>query len=216
MVRIPATLEWIIGRALSASKGYDGGLFISSPAVKYTPAAVNVSSDIGPSGCELRVENTGFPGGDREKNIFPTISWRIDPALEREVKEYLVVCEDPDAPVPPSLFQATHGVFFGIPKSKTRITHDDLQLDETRSDWKAGPRWAKGGFRLGQNIKGETYGGPRPPRGHGVHRYFFEVVALKECLEGMGVPTRAELLRSVEGKVLAHGSWVGCFVNTGL
>ena len=70
----------------------------------------------------------------------------------------------------------------------------------------------KGGFRYGKNLRGTVYSGPKPLRGHGEHRYFYFVVALKEGLdEGkMGkVPAKEELVAQCEGKVLGWGEWIG-------
>jgi hypothetical protein len=69
------------------------------------------------------------------------------------------------------------------------------------------------GFRVGKNRRGTVYAGPRPVLGHRVYRYMFDVVALGEGLAGGGlsaVPTKEELARAVEGKV------VGCLAKVGI
>jgi len=55
------------------------------------------------------------------------------------------------------------------------------------------------------------YGGPCPPRGHGVHRYYFLVLALGE-VPGLrrGFSLR-DLLRAARGRVLAWGYWMGTY-----
>jgi len=72
-----------------------------------------------------------------------------------------------------------------------------------------------GGFKRGRTQQGMVYIGPRPPMGHGVHRYIFQLVALGEPLvvegeEGEGV-TREEVVKVCEGKVVSWGVWVGTF-----
>lgn len=70
----------------------------------------------------------------------------------------------------------------------------------------------KGGFRYAKNLRGTVYSGPKPLKGHGEHRYFYFVVALKEGLDvgKMGkVPSKEELGSECEGKVLGWGKWIG-------
>jgi Raf kinase inhibitor-like YbhB/YbcL family protein len=66
------------------------------------------------------------------------------------------------------------------------------------------------GSRDGKNDWGKTgYGGPMPPVGR--HRYFFMFYALDAAL---GAPTRAELLKAVEGHVLEQAEVVGTYQKT--
>lgn len=73
-----------------------------------------------------------------------------------------------------------------------------------------------GGFRSGSSWRGLVWSGPKPVLGHGRHRYFFQVVALRETVQAPGggaLLSKEALLRSgfVEGKVLAWGEWIGTF-----
>jgi phosphatidylethanolamine-binding protein (PEBP) family uncharacterized protein len=72
-----------------------------------------------------------------------------------------------------------------------------------------------GGFYAGLNRRRVIYIGPRPPMGHGLHRYFHQVVGLSEEVdwekvcqgkEGVGP---AELVAGCKGRVVAWGCWVG-------
>ncbi|KAK9368647.1 hypothetical protein V1509DRAFT_54239 [Lipomyces kononenkoae] len=72
----------------------------------------------------------------------------------------------------------------------------------------------KGGFRLGKNVIGCLYGGPKPPLGHGVHRYFYTLVALKEPLDTRGMSslaTKKEIGEAIKGKRIGWGQWVGLY-----
>ncbi|KAF2640627.1 hypothetical protein P280DRAFT_323078 [Massarina eburnea CBS 473.64] len=54
----------------------------------------------------------------------------------------------------------------------------------------------------------------RPPRGHGPHRYYFELVALDEKLSRgkLGaVPSKKEVVEAIEGKVVGWELWVGTY-----
>ena len=58
------------------------------------------------------------------------------------------------------------------------------------------------GTRQGKNDWKHTgYGGPCPPVGR--HRYFHKLYALDAALGERGEPTKAELERAMQGKVLA-------------
>ena len=55
--------------------------------------------------------------------------------------------------------------------------------------------------------------GPKPPRGHGVHHYHFQVFALDERLPlGVGAD-RDALVDAMQGHVIAAGEVVGTFEN---
>lgn len=98
-----------------------------------------------------------------------------------------------------------HGAWYHIPPSVTSITPADLVIV------KKGENLLKGGFKYAKNLLGNVYIAPGPMRGHGPHRYFFFVVALKEGLDGK-LSTRAkknELVKACEGKVLGWGEWIG-------
>ena len=139
-------------------------------------------------------------------NQFPTISWKPS-ASETEVKEYMLIVEDPDAPLPTPI---AHGVYYAIPPDTRSVDASSFELVD-----KKGGNDLKGGFKLGLNRRGTVYGGPRPVLGHGPHRYFYQVIALNEKVDQGGFaaakPTREELAKAIEGKVVAWGVWIGVF-----
>ena len=55
---------------------------------------------------------------------------------------------------------------------------------------------------------------PDPPRGHGVHRYVFQVFALDIVPRFESQPGRAELLDKVKGHVIAKGLLIGTYERT--
>ena len=62
--------------------------------------------------------------------------------------------------------------------------------------------------RQGKNDFGKIgYGGPCPPGG--THRYYFKIYALDKVLDsGQGI-TKKELLKAMEGHILAEGQLMG-------
>lgn len=201
-----------LAKLLYNQRGRDAKLFTKGPAFADFPEpTIDVTSpDCGPSNSTLKVEYTQY-GAER----FPELEWTPPLATgagsssNSQVKEYLLVNEDPDAPIPnPPL----HCLFFNIPATTTRITHEDAMLDREKCGPKGDRFVLKGGFRASKNIRGKHYGGPKPPVGHGPHRYFFEVIALKEPLDGLAeMPTRKEIADAIVGKVVGWGVWVGVF-----
>ena len=77
-----------------------------------------------------------------------------------------------------------------------------------------GPLILKSGYRVGKNRRSMVYIPPRPPLGHGPHRYFFELVALRERLHPESispVPTKEELAEAIVGKVHSWGLWTATY-----
>lgn len=94
------------------------------------------------------------------ENISPPLAWSGAP---EETKEFLLVCNDPDAPS--GVFH--HWALYNIPASWS-------QLDEGY-----GPESPIKGMHQAINDFGKPgYGGPCPPKGHGEHHYHFRLSAL--------------------------------------
>jgi hypothetical protein len=107
-----------------------------------------------------------------------------------------LVCDDPDAPGKTWV----HWVIYDIPADATALP-EAVPTDEK----------LKSGARQGRNDFGRVgYGGPCPPRGP-AHRYFFKAYALDARLDLPAGKTKAELLKAVEGHVLAEAKWMGTY-----
>ena len=133
---------------------------------------------------------------------FPQLKWTPGP-LGAQIKEYLIICEDPDAPLPTPI---THGLYWAIPGEATEFGGDAIKKD--------GDVKGIAGYKVGKNRKGTVYLGPRPVLGHGEHRYMFDVVGLNEKLDASKlseIATKEELSKAIEGKVVGWGRWMGTF-----
>lgn len=223
MASILRYIEYILARLLYNVKGHDGLLFIKQEPFKNVPRNIDVvAPEIGPEGSHMGVEYSVF-GGSK----FPELTWSLAPpqtdsslVRKEEIKEYILVSEDPDVPIPNMV--GVHGVYYCIPPEKTQVDPEDIRLDSSLSaksvDGNSNEKVKrlKGGFRLGKNLRGTVYGGARPPVGDGGHRYFYQVVALKEKLDLSRlspVATKSELLREIEGKIVGWGAWYGVYEN---
>ncbi|KAL1980075.1 hypothetical protein VTN96DRAFT_4664 [Rasamsonia emersonii] len=196
-------IEQILAWLLSHRKGHDAGLFHKSRAFANVPKEPTIPlecPDIGPTGSTIPPGYSFFG-----KGMFPTLKW---PSLTTtEIKEYLLVVEDPDAPLSePSL----HGLYYGIPATRTSVTNDDFEKQQQEEGEEG--YTLKGGFKYGQNRRGTVYIPPRGLLGHGPHRYFFQLVALREPIDvsKLSSPaTKEEIVEQIDGKVVGWGLWMG-------
>lgn len=104
--------------------------------------------------------------------------------------ELAIVCHDPDAPLP---WGFTHWTLYGVPADTTEV----------------GPG-SDARFRPGENGFGDQgYGGPRPPAGHGPHRYYFWVYALSRPVDG--TPSLRDFLDGYGDAVIEQNRVVGVY-----
>ncbi|KPK80164.1 MAG: hypothetical protein AMS25_09970 [Gemmatimonas sp. SM23_52] len=127
------------------------------------------------------------------RDLSPPLRWTGMPA---EAKSLALICDDPDAPVGTWV----HWVLYDLsPKFS--------ELPEGMPPSEVTPEGAKQGVN---DFRRSGYGGPCPPPGK-PHRYFFKFYALD--IEP-GLPTgasKADLLRAMEGHILAEGQLVGLY-----
>jgi hypothetical protein len=134
--------------------------------------------------------------GDGE-DVSPELRWSAVPA---SVKELALICDDPDAPTPEPW---VHWLIYKIP-----ATAAGLPENVAKSASPASPA----GAVQGRNSWGKVgYGGPAPPRGHGVHHYHFKVYALDAPLSLAAGQERKQLLAAMKGHVVAEAELVGTY-----
>ncbi len=124
------------------------------------------------------------------ENISPELSWSGAPA---GTKSFALIADDPDAP----MGTWVHWVVYNIPDT----TH---QLKEGIPPVQKLPDGSLQGMTDFRKI---GYGGPCPPSG--VHRYYFKLYALDTMLSLPAGVTKAELLKAMEGHVLAKTELIG-------
>ena len=131
------------------------------------------------------------------EDVSPPLSWSDVPTT---AKELALICDDPDAP------QAepwVHWVLYKIPPRAGRLP-EGLPGDKTLRE--------PAGAMQGINSFGKIgYGGPMPPRGHGVHHYHLKVYALKQALDVQPGMDKVGLLAAMRGVVIAEGELVGTY-----
>ena len=121
-------------------------------------------------------------------NQSPPLSWGEPP---EGTKSFALVVDDPDAPG--GTFR--HWGAFDIPADMRSIAPGQAIGSQAVNDFgKAG------------------YGGPCPPRGHGVHHYHFKLFALQADKLGLGANARvADVETAAAKQAIAQGGLVGIY-----
>ncbi|HUI96220.1 MAG TPA: YbhB/YbcL family Raf kinase inhibitor-like protein [Xanthobacteraceae bacterium] len=126
-------------------------------------------------------------------DVSPPLEWAGAPASARS---FVLLCDDPDAP------GGTwhHWAAYDIPANRAQLA----QGAATQSD---------PGFRQAINdFQKPGYGGPCPPRRHGIHHYHFRLLALAvDRLPVGGDPTCRVVEREARKHVLAEATLVGVY-----
>lgn len=118
----------------------------------------------------------------------PPLQWRNPPP---GTQSFALIMDDPDAPVGTWI----HWVLFNL-------IADIQELPEQAT--------LPAGAQDGKNSWGRTgYGGPCPPSG--THRYFFKLYALDTTVNLTASPDKAQLLRAMEGHILAQAEVMGTY-----
>jgi Raf kinase inhibitor-like YbhB/YbcL family protein len=126
-------------------------------------------------------------------DVSPPLQWNGLPA---GAKSLALICNDPDAPVG----SWVHWVLYDLPVT-TKDLAENVPALETL------PSGAKQGIN---DFKRVGYGGPCPPPGK-PHRYYFKLYALDAALMLKARATKQELLRAMDGHILAEARLNGTY-----
>jgi len=150
---------------------------------------------------KMKVKSSAFKEGENipikytcdGKDISPEISWEDVPD---SVESLALICDDPDAPMKTFV----HWVIYNIPPRVNKLE------EGTRPIW-----GLPIGAIQGINDFGNTgYGGPCPPRGP-AHHYHFKLYGLNTKLDAERGISKKELLKKMEGHIIAKGELVGIY-----
>lgn len=144
----------------------------------------------------MEVKSAAFGPGEKiptkhtgeGEDVSPPLEWT---GASDGVKSFALICDDPDAP---RADPWVHWVAYDIAPDRTSLEEGVSGLTEGRNSW----------GKMG-------YGGPMPPPGHGVHHYHFKVYALDAMLDLDPGAEKEEVLKGLEGHVLAEGELVGLY-----
>ena len=146
----------------------------------------------------LKITSLAFEEGDMipkqytcdGADMSPPLSWS---GIPEGTKSLALIADDPDAPSKTWV----HWVLYNLPPDSAGLP-EKVPPDDTLA---SGARHGITDFRqLG-------YGGPCPPGG--THRYFFKLYALDIMLDLEIGATKGQLLKAMEGHILAEGQLMG-------
>jgi Raf kinase inhibitor-like YbhB/YbcL family protein len=167
-----------------------------------------VAGEIGEAALTLSIKSPAFSHlGDIPKrftcegsDVSPPLAWSGVPEGARSLA---LVVDDPDAPDPMApKITWVHWVLYNLPPTAGALPEAVT------------PEQLPPGTQQGTNDWGRSgYGGPCPPIGR--HRYFHKLYALDTVLSGLASSTKAELVKAMEGHVLAETEIVGTYQKAG-
>lgn len=159
----------------------------------YEGAGIAVVSDA--IDVDGRIDPVFSADGD---NVSPPLGW--NEVLEAET--FVLIVEDPDAPGDKPF---VHWMRWNIPGKLDTLPRNIAKT--------AFPKGELEGAVQGRNSRGDHgWMGPKPPAGHGVHHYHFQLFALSTRLDHLGPETPLEeLTNALKGATLAMGEVVGTF-----
>jgi len=128
------------------------------------------------------------------EDLSPPLEWSEAPAATRS---FALLCDDPDAP------GGTwhHWAAYDIPADLKSLEQGAAQHAERQ------------GFKQAINdFQRAGYGGPCPPRRHGLHHYHFQLLALAVDRLATGKnPSCRDIAREARKHVLAEATLVGVY-----
>jgi Raf kinase inhibitor-like YbhB/YbcL family protein len=161
-----------------------GGLAVDRAETKTSGAFTLTSRDF-EAGGSIPLRFTDYDVG-----MSPSLSWR---GLPEGTKTLAVVMEDPDAS---RGLPFVHWVAWNIDPKAGGLARGSVTL----------------GARLGRNGRGNpAYVGPRP--GKSPHNYHFQMFALDTEVSLKAGASREQLLKAMQGHVLAKADLVGVFAK---
>ena len=124
------------------------------------------------------------------EDVSPPLAWH---GVPDGATSLALICDDPDAPMGTWI----HWVLFDIP---AHIRELPAHIPSEKIIQNGAKHGINDFRRLG-------YGGPCPPGG--IHRYYFKLYALDTEINAEAGITKKELLKKMEGHILAEGQLMG-------
>ena len=152
----------------------------------------------------LQITSTAFSEGQpipakytcEGSDISPPLQWIPQGGTPANTKSFALIADDPDAP----MGTWVHWVLYDLPATATEFAENTPKSPQL-------PGGAKQGLNSGSRS---GYSGPCPPPGK-PHRYFFKLYALDTMLDLKPGATKKDLLKAMEGHVLAEGQLMGTY-----
>jgi len=174
---------------------------VMMPILLFCSCKESKQADLGAEGgtkMEIKITSSAFTEGGLlpakytcdGTDVSPPLQWD---AVPQGTKSIALICDDPDAP----MGTWVHWVLFNLPAEAKELT-ENIPPEKTLAN----------GARQGTNdFRKIGYGGPCPPSG--THRYFFKIYALDAKVNLEAGANKRQLLKAMEGHILAQGQLIG-------
>jgi Raf kinase inhibitor-like YbhB/YbcL family protein len=128
--------------------------------------------------------------------LSPPLEWSSVPDDARSI---VVIVEDADSPTPKPL---VHAIIVNLEAEDTHIPEGALNSPDHQGV----------GLQAGRNsYLMQAWLPPDPPPGHGIHRYVFQVFALRGGTDFSASPGRQELIDAIANRAVAGGYLIGTY-----
>jgi Raf kinase inhibitor-like YbhB/YbcL family protein len=186
-----AAAERFLGRVFRWRRAGDRHLAWNDARLRHAPATIRLTSSAFADGAAMPARHAGEGVGD---NLSPALDWA---GLPEGTAELVLLVEDPDAPLARPV---VHLIARGIAPDRGGVAEGALSPGNDAA------------IAFGRGFRGRIgYAGPRPVRGHGPHRYVFQIFALARRLSFAGEPDLHAVLAAMAGIVLARGKLTGTY-----
>jgi Raf kinase inhibitor-like YbhB/YbcL family protein len=184
-------LPRVIGRALRPVRPGRAKLALSELNADPRKGSIDVFSSAFRDGAPIPARYTADGQG-----LSPSIQWRGVPSGSAAL---MVLVEDMDSPTPKPL---VHAIVWGLPGGDGGLPEGALSNAKARTHAPA----------MGRNsFLGTRYLAPDPPRGHGPHRYAFQLIALDVEPRFERTPGRRDVIEAARGHVVGAGCLIGTY-----
>ncbi|MGZ3321813.1 MAG: YbhB/YbcL family Raf kinase inhibitor-like protein [Xanthobacteraceae bacterium] len=148
----------------------------------------------------MRLRSSAFPDGTTIPRRFTCDGTDLSPPLDwsdapETTRSFVLLCDDPDAPAG----TWRHWAAYDIPADRAALVEGAAQQGK--------------GFKQAINdFQQPGYGGPCPPRGDGIHRYRFRLLALAvDRLPARREPSCQAVEREANKHLLAEATLIGTY-----
>ena len=158
----------------------------------------NIEKNINKGETAMKISSTAFEDGGMIPSKYTCDDINISPGLEWEgvpegTKSMAIISDDPDAPMGTWVHWVAYSIDPSIKSFEENVPAQGILPN---------------GIKQGKNDFGKLgYGGPCPLGG--THRYFFKLYALDTYIDAHEGLTKAELLKLMEGHILAEAQLMG-------
>ncbi len=182
-----------VGRALNSVRGDADSLVSADAAFAAVPEIIQLTSPAFAQGGPIPTAYT-----EDGAKLSPPLCWIGVPP---EAEGLVLLIEDQDSPTPRPL---VHAILAGLEPRDGELAEGALPSPDHEAEG--------ADHGLGRNsFMQRAYLPPDPPRGHGPHRYAFQIFALDQAPEFSHVPGRGALVDALRGHVIARGVLVGTY-----